>query len=160
LGKETGTMRISDGFIGKLDSPPVWLMFFIVLAWAQSRFLPALDTGTAGFRVGWTLILAGIGLMAAAIREFRRHRTTIVPRNLPTAMITGGVYRFSRNPIYLADAVILTGTCFILDLGSLVLVPLFAGVILWRFILGEEAGLRATFGEAFTAYAGRVRRWL
>jgi protein-S-isoprenylcysteine O-methyltransferase Ste14 len=75
-------------------------------------------------------------------------------------MIRGGIYRLTRNPIYLADALILTGAILRWDAASLVLVPVFMAVIQRRFILGEEAGLRTAFGADFERYAAQVRRWL
>ncbi len=75
-------------------------------------------------------------------------------------MIERGVYAWSRNPIYLADALILAGLALRWDVAALVLVPLFMAVIRRRFIDGEEAMLRDRFGPAFDAYAARVRRWL
>ncbi len=75
-------------------------------------------------------------------------------------MITAGVYAHSRNPIYLADAMILAGAALVWDAAALILVPLFMAVITWRFIQDEEAGMRAQFGDAFQGYAARVRRWV
>ena len=92
--------------------------------------------------------------------QFWRHQTTILPREVPGVLITTGMYRVSRNPIYLADAMILAGCCLIWDAASLGLVPLFMAVITWRFIRGEEAGMRRAFGERFEHWAGRTRRWV
>ena len=142
------------------ESPPTWALVFAALIWAQSRGLPLLDLGALGVVAGIGFVGAGAVLLSAAALQFRRHRTTILPREVPRAMITDGVYAYSRNPIYVADALILAGLALIWDAGGLVLVPVFMAVITRRFILGEEAGLRAHFGAAFDAYAGRVRRWL
>ena len=139
------------------DYPPIWLVGFAVLAWGQSRLLPM--PGVAG--VGWALTGAGVVLMGIAAAQFRIARTTIVPHEMPTALVTGGVYGLSRNPIYLADALILTGLCVIWGAWpSLVLVPLFCMVITLRFIRPEEARLRARFGPQFEDWAARVRRWV
>jgi protein-S-isoprenylcysteine O-methyltransferase Ste14 len=142
------------------ESPPTWALLFVVLAWAQSRFLPLADLGTFGVITGIAFIGTGAVVLTAAALQFGRHRTTILPREVPQAMITSGMYAYSRNPIYVADALILAGLALIWDAGSLVLVPVFMAVITRRFILGEEAGLRARFGPEFSAYAARVRRWL
>jgi protein-S-isoprenylcysteine O-methyltransferase Ste14 len=75
-------------------------------------------------------------------------------------MITGGIYRHSRNPIYLADAMILAGAALLQDVGALVLVPVFMAVISRRFIAGEEAALAARFAGAYREWAGNTRRWL
>lgn len=85
----------------------------------------------------------------------------MIPRQTPSALITTGIFRLSRNPIYLADLLILAGFSLIWGkpLG-LVLVPVLAWILFARFIQGEEARLRAMFGAEFEAYAARTRRWL
>ena len=142
------------------ESPPTWALLFAVLIWAQGRYLPLVELGPFGVVAGFGLIGAGAALLIAAALQFRRHRTTILPRETPRAMITSGVYGHSRNPIYVADALVLGGLALIWDAAALVLVPVFMAVITTRFILGEEAGLQASFGAEFAAYAGRVRRWV
>ena len=143
-----------------IDLPPLWLALFVALGWAQAEWLPFGSFGAAGDWIGACLVLAGLGLAVAAAVEFRRARTTIIPHEMPTAIVTSGVYRFSRNPIYLGDALILTGLGFRWDsVLALVLAPVFVAVITARFILPEEARLRARFGAEFDAWAARVRRW-
>ena len=83
-----------------------------------------------------------------------------MPRETPVAMIDSGIYRLSRNPIYLADTLFLAGAALWWDAASLLLVPLFVMIITRRFILGEESGLRAVFGATFDRYAAQTRRWL
>lgn len=142
------------------ESPPTWLALFLALALLQSRALPLLPPVEASRALGTLLVLAGAVLFLLALREFRRHGTTVVPREAPTALIETGVFRLSRNPIYLADALILAGVTLWWDAAALWLVPVFVLVIRRRFIEGEEAALRAAFGPAFEAYAARTRRWL
>lgn len=144
-----------------IDLPPLWLAFFAALAWAQARFLPLAGFGAWGGPAGAALVGLGLALMLAAFVEFRRHRTSVVPHRQPSALITTGVYRFSRNPIYLGDALILAGLCLRWDaLPGLLLVPAFMAVISARFIRPEEARLAARFGPDFAAWAARTRRWL
>lgn len=142
------------------ESPPTWLLLFLCLAALQARFLPLIDAGPLGRMSGTALILCGAILFIAALLQFRRHRTTVMPRETPVAMIDSGIYRRSRNPIYLADAMFLTGAALLWDAASLLLVPLFVWIITRRFIIGEESGLRAVFGAAFDRYAAQTRRWL
>lgn len=145
----------------KADLPPLWLALFAALAWTQPRLLPFLGFGAWGDAAGWGLVVLGLALAALAIREFRRHRTTVIPHQEPSALVTTGVYRLSRNPIYLADALILAGLCLIWDaVLGLLLVPAFAQLIDLRFIRPEEDRLRAAFGPAFEAWSARTRRWL
>lgn len=142
------------------ESPPTWLLLCLALAWVQARFLPLWDAGRPGEVLGWALIVVAVVLMVWSVREFRRHHTTIIPREVPSAMIDTGPYQYSRNPIYLADAGFLAGVVLIWDAGGVLVVVAFVTVITRRFIRGEEAGLRAMFGARYEAYAARVRRWV
>lgn len=145
-----------------LDIPPIWLLAALGVAFGLDRAVPGL-----GFGLDWTrwlgdaLIVTGLGAMAAAVWEFLRARTSFIPRRVPTSFLRGGIYRLSRNPIYLGDALVLTGAILRWDvLPALVLVPLFAATISRRFIRWEEGRLIATFGEEAQEWMGRVRRWL
>jgi protein-S-isoprenylcysteine O-methyltransferase Ste14 len=92
---------------------------------------------------------------------FLRHKTSVVPKRTPKSIIKTGPYQYSRNPIYLADAIVLFG--FILTVGSVIsfiLIPLFLWVISARFINGEEAEIRAAFGQEFEDYCKQTRRWV
>ncbi len=142
------------------DTPPVWLLVAIALAYAQATWIPLWPAPQALRPVGVAVIAVGLGLFILAVREFRRHRTSIIPRQSPAALLTVGPYSLSRNPIYLADALLLAGLILRWDLAALPLVPAFMVLISRRFIAGEEAGCDAAFGPAWAAYAGRVRRWL
>lgn len=142
------------------ESPPTWLLLFVVLAWLQSRFVPLLSAGGFGRWLGLAVLLAGVGVMTLSLFQFRRARTTVMPRETARVLITEGVYRLSRNPIYVADALILTGLCLRWDLATLIWVIVFVVVINRRFIEGEEAGLRAKFGEEFHSWAEKTHRWI
>ncbi len=145
-----------------LDMPPAWLVYFLLLVWLQTRVWNPLEfQSLLTSALGWGLIAAGLLLASWAFAQFRAHETSIIPRNTPSAMITRGPYRFSRNPIYLADVLLLAG--FSLLQGSvigLILLPLFMWVINLRFIQGEEAGLRAKFPEDFAKMCETTRRWI
>ncbi|MDU8944855.1 methyltransferase family protein [Ovoidimarina sediminis] len=143
-----------------VDLPPVWLGLFAALAWGQSRLLPMNMFGTFGDVAGGVLVVAGIGLALLAVREFARARTTVIPHQQPSALVSSGIFRLSRNPIYLGDAFILLGLVLWWDaVLSLVLVPAFMALIQARFIRAEEARLEAAFPEAFADYSARVARW-
>lgn len=144
-----------------IDLPPVWLALFVALGWVQADWWPLVSFGKAGDWVGGALVVTGLVLAVAATVEFRRARTTIIPHAMPSAIVTSGVYRFSRNPIYLGDALILAGLGLRWDsVLALVLVPVFIAVITARFIFPEESRLRARFGAAYDEWAARVRRWV
>ncbi len=145
----------------RLDSPPVWLAAFLALAWAQSALLPTPWAGDWAATAGGVIALIGAGLMLAAIPPFLRARTTVVPHKMPSALVTSGIFRFSRNPIYLGDVLILAGLVIRWQAWPmLLLVPLFVVILTRRFIEPEEARLRAAFGRDFEAWAARTRRWI
>lgn len=155
-----GTPRANSWTMKRLDIPPNWLLGFMALAYAQSLVW---DGGGGAWvtGLGYVLVVAGLGLAIWAFRTMTAARTTPVPHREPSALVTSGPFGFTRNPIYLADVVILLGVVVICRAwASLVLVPLLASVIERRFIEAEEARCEAAFGAEWAAYAGRVRRWL
>ncbi|MBT8409008.1 MAG: isoprenylcysteine carboxylmethyltransferase family protein, partial [Alphaproteobacteria bacterium] len=91
-----------------IDLPPVWLALFAAFAWWQPRlFSGGLSIAhPVTSLLGGVLVGAGLVLMALAFAEFRRHRTTVVPHREADHLITSGIFRRSRNPIYLGDALI------------------------------------------------------
>lgn len=143
----------------EIDFPPVWLAGFAVAGGILGRILPLhLAWNPAA---GALLVGLGLALMALAVIQMMMARTTIIPRRDPAALVTGGIFRLSRNPIYLGDALLLAGLLFYWDaLIALPLVAAFMVVIERRFIRAEEALMEGHFGEDFTAYAARTRRWL
>lgn len=143
------------------DWPPVWLGLHLVAAWGVAQVVPLKIFGVAGDVGGALLVLAGLFLMALAVWEMGRARTTIIPRRVARSLVTSGVFRFSRNPIYLGDSLVLMGVCLSLDtILGLALVPLFVWTINARFIEGEEASLRQEFGSTYKNWSAVVRRWV
>jgi protein-S-isoprenylcysteine O-methyltransferase Ste14 len=144
------------------DWPPVWLLIFMAIAWVQVQvWNPLAYQSGLTTLVGRGAIAFGIILMGVSFIMFLQHKTSVVPKQTPRSMITAGPYKYSRNPIYVADAIVLIG--YVLTLGSVisfVLVPAFAWVIRTRFINGEEVGIRVEFGQAYEDYCQQTRRWL
>lgn len=143
-----------------MDMPPVWLAGAIAVVWLLDRVLPFGSFGVLAV-FGPVLIGAGLVLMGEAVGQMVRRRTTVIPKSQPAALVTGGVFRICRNPIYLGDAMVLAG--LILHWGvplALPVLPLFIWVITRRFILEEEALLRAGFGAEFATWAAKTGRWL
>lgn len=142
--------------------PPVLLVIHFLAAYFLNRFV------TLSFPfpkilvwVGYALILIGLGLAFSAVSQFVRARTTLDPHGSVSEIVTGGVYGFSRNPIYLGFFCLLVGFPFIFgSYWGLILSPL---LVLWMNVLviqREEAYLEKKFGETYTSYKSRVRRWL
>jgi protein-S-isoprenylcysteine O-methyltransferase Ste14 len=132
----------------------------LAAAWVVSWVSPAIFGG-AGRLIGPVLVVAGLVLMGAAILQMARHRTTVIPRRDPSALVTDGVFSLSRNPIYLGDAMILLGAILWRDaVLALPLVVSFVWLIQTRFIRDEEARLTLAFGPEFDLWAARTRRWI
>ena len=142
-----------------IDLPPVWTIAAAVAMWLTARAAPWPDEAAPEAAAG--LFAGAVALAIWAAVQFRRERTTIIPREAPSALITSGPFRFTRNPIYLADALALLAWAVFLGSGFAIFwIAAFVWVIDRRFIEPEEARLEATFGEAFTEYRKVARRWV
>lgn len=109
------------------------------------------------------LFCIGVALDVIALGYFLRARTTINPLQpgKASALVASGIYRFTRNPMYLGMATLLLAWAVYLSNGAAFLgLPLFVGYINRFQIEPEERALKARFGEEFEAYCRRVRRWL
>lgn len=142
--------------------PPVVLLASVLVCFALDRWLPIVEFGSmAGRVIGVVMIVDGFVIVMFCAWKFRRRGTTIIPFHESTSLIRDGLFRFSRNPIYLGMVVALCGVA--MTLGSLtpwIVPPLFVLIISKRFIVKEEAMLRDTFGDEYLEYCKRVRRWL
>jgi protein-S-isoprenylcysteine O-methyltransferase Ste14 len=142
-----------------IDIPPVWLLGFLGLSYGVAQLWPVRVPGLS--MLGLVLAALGLGLLLGAAAQMLARRTTVHPHGAPAVLVTGGLFRLSRNPIYLGDALILAGLTLWWDGAvALVLVPVFVGLITRRFIRPEEARLRAGFGPAAEAFMARTRRWI
>lgn len=91
---------------------------------------------------------------------FKRKGTTHEPNGIATALLTGGPFGFSRNPLYLALAALLAALGLVLDSAWILLLLPVLILLLDRLVIArEEARLRAQFGAAYLAYTRQVRRW-
>ena len=111
--------------------------------------------------LGAVLCLASVTVGIWGGITMRRAGTNVRPDRPVTALVTGGPFRFSRNPLYLSLTALYLGITLLCNtLWPLVtLVPLLA-VVHWRIVLREERFLEAKFGDAYRAYKTRVRRWI
>jgi protein-S-isoprenylcysteine O-methyltransferase Ste14 len=111
--------------------------------------------------IGAILSIAGVALFVAAIRAFNAAGTPVPGNRSTTAIVRSGPYRFSRNPIYVAFALIHLGVAA--SFGSWWLLATLAaslGVIATRIVPCEERYLEARFGSIYRAYKSSVPRWL
>lgn len=107
--------------------------------------------------------VAGVALALAGVREFRRARTTVNPLEpgRASSVVSSGLYRHTRNPMYLGMAVGLVGLALWPgSLAGLLVVPVFMGYLTLFQIIPEERALLARFGSGYADYCRQVRRWL
>lgn len=148
---------------GVIARPPVIYAGFLALGLVLDRVWPIdLPMPTADLRqvLGPLLIAIGAGLVGWAFRQFVRAGTNVPTWKPSLAIVTDGIYRFSRNPIYVGLTAIYLGIA--LATGSswafAMLIPTLA-VMHYGVILREERYLAHRFGAAYLAYKARVRRW-
>jgi protein-S-isoprenylcysteine O-methyltransferase Ste14 len=120
---------------------------------------PALRGMVAGAGIG--AIAAGVAFIGWAVVWFRRSRTTLLPMRPSAAMVAGGPYRFTRNPMYVGLAAIYTGATLAAGfLWPLACLPAVLVAVRWLIIEREERYLERRFGGEYRAFKARVRRWL
>jgi protein-S-isoprenylcysteine O-methyltransferase Ste14 len=138
--------------------PPAVMAIAALLMWALPG--PGFQSPVA-ITVG--LFAAGLAIGIGAFLQFRKAGTTINPMTPQdsSVLVTGGLFAWSRNPIYVADAIILLAAALLVgNYLAFLLVPLFVAYIDRFQIRPEERALRARFGEEYERYSARVRRWL
>ncbi|MCB1694928.1 MAG: isoprenylcysteine carboxylmethyltransferase family protein [Pseudomonadales bacterium] len=142
--------------------PPVWLLLGLIAIFALNELYPlSRFTGLPAQLVGGAIIVVGLVLLVVANGLFVRAGTDIIPFRNVSTLVTGGVYRYTRNPMYLGMVAVLLGCAITVGAASALLVPLvFAVIIQARFIVPEEQMLRSAFPEQYPAYCQRVRRWM
>jgi protein-S-isoprenylcysteine O-methyltransferase Ste14 len=120
-----------------------------------------LDGRPATTVAGAVFTALGLAFAFSGVAAVIRHRTTIVPHHPVATLLTGGAYRLSRNPMYTGLAIAYLGLALLL--GSwwpLTLWPLVIVAVRQLVIRPEEHYLTQRFGQAYTDYQSRVRRWL
>ena len=142
--------------------PPTYFFAAIILALAAHFLFPLAVIIPDGWRFAGILpITAGIILNIVADRQFKERGTEVKPFKRSSALVTDGVFRWSRNPMYLGMVLIVAGAALIEGTLSPWIATVALAVLLDRvFIVREEAMLEETFGAAFRQYRSRVRRWL
>lgn len=144
--------------------PPVILVFYLAIAFGIDLISP-FDILLGNVRLLASFVLCGIGVLIAAlgVMAFRKHQTTVNPHAIgeANALVTTGIYRFTRNPMYLGMLLILLGSvAWTQDLLAAIVVPAFIITLNRLQIRPEETALRNQFGAAYEAFTERVRRWI
>lgn len=145
--------------------PPLVATLFGLLMWFAARHLPGGLELDIVWRTGLALVvlLAGVACCLAGVLSFRRARTTVNPLKPETAsaLVRSGVYRYTRNPMYLGFATVLVAWAILLAWPPALLGVLGFVVYMNLFQIGpEERALARRFGGEFAQYCNGVRRWV
>jgi protein-S-isoprenylcysteine O-methyltransferase Ste14 len=149
---------------GVVAPPPLIYLGAVVIGLTLNYFYPATITflpRSVEIIAGVTLVAIAGFLIVSSLRSFAAAKTNVEPWKPTTAIVSSGVYNFSRNPIYLAMTLLYLGAALLLNsmwVLALIIPVLF--LIHFGVILREEKYLSQKFGEEYAHYKKRVRRWM
>jgi len=149
----------------ELKIPPLLVLFIMAGAMLGVTYAaPTLSFPVPGRTlVALAFAALGVGSAIAGVIAFRRQHTTVNPLTpgASSAIVTGGIYRVSRNPMYLGFLLVLAGWVVCLsNAGAALFLPAFVAYLTRYQIKPEERALLAKFGSLYTEYMSRVRRWV
>jgi protein-S-isoprenylcysteine O-methyltransferase Ste14 len=150
---------------GVITRPPLLYLAAVLIGFVSDRLLPlpypVPGTGPVHWIIGGSLILIGLALAAAGIRNFSRAGTPVRSIQPTLALATTGIHGWTRNPIYLGMFLIYGGIGVAAQSPWILLLTLpLAITIRYGVVAREEAYLERRFGDAYRDYKARVRRWL
>jgi protein-S-isoprenylcysteine O-methyltransferase Ste14 len=163
---DSGSQHLGDdATAGVMVRPPLLYLGCLLLGLVLDRVLPLPlilhEAALVRWIAGGGLIVLGLAIMAAGIRNFSRAATP-VPSNQPVrALVTTGIHGWSRNPIYVGMSILYAGIG-VVALSPWVFILALPLLLILRYgvVAREEAYLERRFGDAFRDYKTRVRRWL
>ena len=146
----------------KKPIPPLYFFVLLLVSIGLGVYLPVLKIVYSPFTyVGAAPIAIGVVLNLWADSLFRKNKTTVKPHLKPSALMASGVFRVSRNPMYLGMVLILFGVSICVGTITALVSPVLFFLISERqFIPLEEGAMENVFGERYLEYKQRVRRWL
>ena len=145
----------------KIPPPIVTLIFGLSIYFSRGIF--QLVEIKHSFYFGILLLVLGFVILISAVRLFRKDKTTVNPLSpeQATKLVTDGIFKYSRNPMYLGMALVLGSIAVFFNLiGGIILVALFCAYITKFQILPEERAMRDLFSDDFDKYTKVTRRWI
>lgn len=143
--------------------PPIVLIISALLMWLLSEYFPTVSESSLRLVIAPILACSGFIIAVSGILSFRRVATTIHPTtpSKTSSLVTVGVYKFTRNPMYIGLLLILIGwAVFLFSLYSAFILIAFVLYLTEFQIKPEEEALLIIFGEEYEAYKKSVRRWI
>ena len=143
--------------------PPIFGLLCAIGMWWTSPGFHWYAVGTLRYSLAGLVLLVGLGFDVLGLLAFQRARTTVNPLRpgKASALVATGVYRITRNPMYVGMALLLCAWAVVLGFLAALAGPLVFVLFITRFqIVPEERVLSAKFGENYTRFCQQVRRWL
>ena len=158
---DSETKNLKDHAGVFVPPPLLYFLVFVVGTLLQRVWPVRMLPPAAGKAAGIVCILSGLVLIAWSIQTFRRAGTSIIPVRPSTAIVTGGPFRYTRNPMYVALALLYLGAAFWLNmLWPVLLLPVLLFLVQTYIIAREERYLERKFDGEYLQYKSRVRRWM
>ena len=145
----------------KIPPPIVTLVFGLSIYFSRGIF-QAVEIKYS-FYIGILLLILGLGILISAVGLFRKDKTTVNPLSpeQATKLVTDGIFKYSRNPMYLGMALVLCSiTVFFNLIGGIIFVALFCFYITKFQIIPEERAMSNLFSQDFDKYKQATRRWI
>ncbi len=142
--------------------PPIVTFFFGLCIYFSQEYFPEFNLEFLSI-LSYILYFAGLNVLILAVRLFKKQNTTVNPIKIENAssLVTSGIFKYSRNPMYLGMVIILFGLALMFNLvGGILFVFLFMIYITKFQIRPEEEVMERLFGEDFIKYKHKVRMWL
>ncbi len=156
-------MKSTDNPGVKIPPPLLYAAFFVAAVFIQKAVpldVSFFETSIAKI-TGVFLIFLSIIISISSLRQFFISKNTIITIKPASSLQTTGLYRFTRNPMYLSLLFLYLGlTCFLGNWYNLILLPILVLIIQQYVIMREEKYLLRRFGGQYADYQNRVRRWL
>ena len=143
--------------------PPPIVTFVFGLSIYFSRGIFQVVEIKYSFYFGILLLVLGFVILISAVRSFRKDKTTVNPLSpeQATTLVTDGIFKYSRNPMYLGMALVLGSIAVFFNIiGGIILVALFCAYITKFQIFPEERAMRDLFSDDFDKYTKVTRRWI
>jgi protein-S-isoprenylcysteine O-methyltransferase Ste14 len=142
--------------------PPTWMLIAMIAMLALHFLFPVVWIIPQFWNLaGLIFIILGVVMNLSADKAFHQAHTTVKPFEESSALVTEGVFRISRNPMYLGFVLILTGIAILLrTLSPFIVIFVFVALIDRTFVKVEERMLAEKFGVSWKHYQSMTRRWL
>ncbi len=155
-------MTVSRNSMNNKIPPPIVTLVFGLCIYLSKSFFPEFSFSILS-SLSIISFIVGISVLVTAIISFKNHETTVNPISVEKAssLVVTGIFKYSRNPMYLGMVLILLSISFKFNLvGGIVLTMLFAGYITKFQIIPEEIVMNKLFGDEFEKYKNKTRRWI